>query len=323
MFDVVALGELLIDFTPAGTSQTGNVLFERNPGGAPANVLTAVTRLGGSGAFIGKVGNDQFGCFLKDVLVDNNIEAKGLKFSKTVNTTLAFVHLDHKGDRSFSFYRKPGADTMLEKQEIDYDLINQTKIFHFGSLSMTAEPARSATLKAVEYAKKHGKIISYDPNWRSTLWENDAAAKEGMNLGLKYADILKISEEELNFLTGQEDVNKGIDILLKMGIKLVLVTLGPKGCYYGCNAGTGHLWTYDTQVIDTTGAGDAFTGGLLYLISRMECSLNEINEPQIESIIDFANAVGAVCTAKRGAIPAMPYLKEVEECIRNTKKLIL
>lgn len=321
MFDVVALGELLIDFTPAGISDAGNVLFERNPGGAPANVLAAVSKLGGKSAFIGMVGKDQFGHFLKEVLESNAIDASGLKFSDKADTTLAFVHLDEKGDRSFSFYRRPGADTMLTKADLELEVIKNAKIFHFGSLSMTGEPARSATLKAVRYAKESGALISYDPNWRPPLWENDDAAKEGMALGLQYADILKISEVELAFLTGQTDLDKGSKMLFDMGIKLVVVTLGAKGCYYRCAAGTGQLDTYDTKVADTTGAGDSFMGALLYHLSGFKGTLDTMSRPVLEKIIDFSNAVGALCAAKKGAIPAMPSMEEVRYCINSIPKL--
>ncbi len=319
--DVVALGELLIDFTPTGNNSSNNVLFERNPGGAPANVLTAVSKLGGKCAFIGKVGNDQFGNFLKNVLEDNHIDTRGLRFSEKVNTTLAFVHLDERGDRSFSFYRSPGADLMLLPEELELNIINDCKIFHFGSLSMTDEPARSATIKAVKYAKSKGKIISYDPNWRPLLWENDISARDGMQLGLKYADILKLSETELDFLTGESNLEKGSKILFEQGIKLVLVTLGPEGCFYRCSEGCGHLNTYDTKVVDTTGAGDAFLGGLLYQISRLASPLIEINKAQLSDIIDFSNAVGALCASKRGAIPAMPAFSEVQDCMNKIQKL--
>lgn len=321
MLDVAALGELLIDFTPAGISPSGNVLFERNPGGAPANVLAAVTKLGGNAAFIGKVGDDQFGHFLKKVLQDNRIVTEGLRFSEEVNTTLAFVHLDSNGDRSFSFYRKPGADTMLREDELALNVIDRAKIFHFGSLSLTDQPSRNATIKAAEYAKKKGKIISYDPNWRPPLWKDNTAAKEGMELGLKYADILKISEVELEFLTGVKNLEKGSEMLFNDGIKLLLVTLGPKGCFYRCKKGTGHQNTYDTKVIDTTGAGDAFLGGLLYRISRVEQDLDSLSAAKIEEIIDFSNAVGAICASKRGAIPAMPVLEEVAKCMEGIPKL--
>lgn len=321
MFDIVALGELLIDFTPAGTSPAGNLLFERNPGGAPANLLAAASKLGGKCAFIGKVGDDQFGHFLKGVLEENGIDARGLRFSEDINTTLAFVHLDKSGDRSFSFYRKPGADIMLSPDELDFDVIDACRIFHFGSLSMTSEPARSATLKAVEYARANKKIISYDPNWRPPLWENDASAKKGMTLGLQFADILKISETELEFLTGEKDLEKGSKLLFNQGIKLVLVTLGPKGCYYRFAGGSGHLDTYDTAVVDTTGAGDAFLGGLLYRLSRITVPISEIDKTDLTEIIDFSNAVGALCAAGRGAIPAMPAMSEVQECMSGVRKI--
>ena len=324
MLDVTALGELLIDFTPAGNSISGNVLFERNPGGAPPNVLTAISRLGGKCAFVGKVGDDQFGHYLRDVLLENGIEIRGLKFSDSANTTLAFVHLDEKGDRSFSFYRKPGADTMLSVADIDMNLIDDSRIFHFGSLSMTDEPARTATLKAVEYAKQKGRIISYDPNWRPPLWVSEAAAKEGMLLGLGYADILKISETELEFLTGTADLDMGSGILSDMGIKIILVTLGPKGCFYRSNLSSGKSGTYDTKVIDTTGAGDAFLGGFLFRLGRLgeNLKLDEIDRSQMESMIDFSNAVGALCASRRGAIPAMPLLDEVHRCMATVGKLV-
>lgn len=322
MFDVVAIGELLIDFTPAGMSPAGNTLFERNPGGAPANVLAAIARLGGKGAFIGKVGNDQFGHFLKQVMEDSAIETQGLKFSDYVNTTLAFVHLDKNGDRSFSFYRNPGADIMLDQSDLELSLIDGAKVFHFGSLSMTNEPAKSATIKAVEYAKGKGKSISYDPNWRPPLWKDSAAAKEGMELGLKYADILKISEVELEFLTGEKSLEKGTDLLFNHGMKILMVTLGSKGCFYRYKKGTGHLYTYDTKVIDTTGAGDAFLGGFLYQFCNLNMDINNADREEIERIIDFSNAVGALCASKMGAIPAMPTLKEAEECMGNITKLI-
>ncbi|HHY46140.1 MAG TPA: carbohydrate kinase [Firmicutes bacterium] len=321
MFDVVALGELLIDFTPAGYSASGNVLFERNPGGAPANVLVALTMLGGKGAFIGKVGDDQFGHFLKGVLGERGIDTRGLRFSSEANTTLAFVHLDERGDRSFSFYRNPGADTLLRAEEVDFGLVDEARIFHFGSLSMTHEPARSATLAAVKYAKESGKIVSYDPNWRPPLWQDDAAAREGMSLGLKFADVLKLSEAELGFITGEPDLDRGSKKLLEMGISLVVVTLGPKGCYYRCPSGTGQLPTYDTRVVDTTGAGDAFMGALLFHISRMEYSLQELDRPEVERMLDFSNAAGALCASKKGGIPAMPTIDEVVSCMRNVPKL--
>lgn len=322
MYDVVALGELLIDFTPAGISQSGNVMFERNPGGAPANVLAAVSKFGGKGAFIGKVGHDQFGVFLKNVLEVHGIETRGLKFSKEVNTTLAFVHLDEHGDRSFSFYRKPGADMILSPEDLDFEIIDEAKIFHFGSLSMTSEPSKSATKAALKYAKSKGKIITYDPNWRPALWENDKIAKETMLFGLQYADILKISEEELEFLVGTKDVYNGSRQLLDKGVKIVVVTLGPKGCFYHSSAGSGHLSTYDTKVVDTTGSGDSFFGALIYQISRHDGKIEAIRQDELEKMIDFSNAVGALCATKKGAIDAMPSIDEIEYCRKSIPKLV-
>lgn len=323
LYDVVALGELLIDFTPVHSAQHEEILYKRNPGGAPANVLAAVSKLGGKGAFIGKVGRDSFGYYLQEVLDDISVETQGLKLCDAHGTTLAFVHLNEKGDRSFTFYRDPGADTQLCKEEVEYSFIDHAHIFHFGSLSMTAEPAREATLAAVTYAKEKGKIISYDPNWRPLLWRNDTEAYNGMQAGLQFADIVKLSEEELVFLTGQRDLEQGGRALLQMGVKLVLVTLGPKGCYYVHKSGVGHIATYDTKVIDTTGAGDAFLGGVLYQITRGRYNVEEMNRQDLEHILDFANAVGALCTTKSGAIPAMPLWEEVEQCRKSVPKLLV
>jgi len=322
MIDVVALGELLIDFTPAGVSSAGNALFERNPGGAPANVLAAVTRLGGTGAFIGKVGDDAFGRYLKTVLDGLGVDSRGLRFTKEADTTLAFVHLDDRGDRSFSFYRRPGADTTLKIQEVDTTLVDQTRIFHFGSLSLTDEPARRATLATAAAAKSKGALVSYDPNWRPALWESEAAAKSGMLSGLPFADILKVSEVELEFLTGERDLAAGGRKLFTGDLRLLLVTLGPKKCYFRCAKGTGLVPTYDVDVVDTTGAGDAFLGGLLFRIARSGRRFSELSFDEIEEMVDYANAVGSLCATKRGAIPAMPSPEEVEACRSGVPKLV-
>ncbi len=320
--DVVALGELLIDFTPEGFSSSGSTLYERNPGGAPANVLTALARLGGRGAFIGKVGDDQFGHFLKAVLEENGVDARGLRFSGQANTTLAFVELDAQRNRSFSFWRKPGADTLLDTADVDLGLIAEARVFHFGSLSLTHEPARSATLTAAAYAKRTGKIVSYDPNWRPPLWASEAAAKHGMLLGVEFADVLKLSDVELELMSGESDLEKGSEKVAKMGPDLVVVTLGPEGCYFRCPSGTGYLPTYDTQVVDTTGAGDAFMGGLLFHLTRLNRSPKGLDVPTLQGILDFSNAAGALCASKKGAIPAMPYVDEVERCLRNVPRLV-
>ena len=313
MFDVVALGELLIDFTPNGVSDAGNELYEKNPGGAPANVLAAVSKLGKSTAFLGMVGNDSFGRFLRKVLEDQKIDTTGLAFSNDTNTTLAFVHLDVSGNRSFSFYRNPGADMMLRESDINFDIIKNAKVFHFGSISMTNEPVRSSTLAALKYAKENDLLVSYDPNLRPALWKSLDEAKENILIGMKYADILKISEEELEFITGMTDFEKGAEIIHKFGVSVVFITLGPKGCFYSYKGGTGKLDTYNVKVLDTTGAGDAFFGGILYKFCGMPIvEIQSMKKADFEKIVDFANATGALTTTKRGAIPAMPSLEEVK-----------
>lgn len=324
MFDVTALGELLIDFTTYGISDNGNPIFERNPGGAPANVLAAMSSLGASTSFIGKVGNDQFGNFLRDCLAENHIDVTGLVLSKTVNTTLAFVHLTAEGDRSFSFYRNPGADMMLEPADIPEEVIMNSKIFHFGSLSLTDEPVKSATLHALKIARDHGTIISYDPNLRPPLWKSLADAEREIKRGLEYADILKISEEELEFITKESDLARGTKILSDMGIGIIFVTLGPKGTFYRHGNNTGKLETYDVKVVDTTGAGDAFLGGVLYkLKDKSRKELLQLSKAELEQIVDFGNAMGALTTKKKGAIPAVPIMEEVLYCMKTTPKLIL
>ena len=314
-FDVLALGELLIDFTPVGRTPAGGALFEQNPGGAPANVLVALSRLGGRGAFIGKVGADQFGKFLKDVLETHGINVQGLRFTPDASTTLAFVHLDEKGERSFSFCRKPGADILLEASDIDLALVNQCRIFHFGSLSLTDEPAKTATMHAVRHAKAAGKVISYDPNWRPPLWRDDAAAKEGMTSGLAFADILKASDSELEILTGERDVRRAVDHLFDRGIKIVLATLGSDGCYFRCRDGAGHVPCFPVKVVDATGAGDAFLGGFLSQFLLAGKAPEDLAVAEMARMVRFSNAVGALCTTRKGAISAMPSLGEVKSLL--------
>ncbi|NLW02047.1 MAG: carbohydrate kinase [Clostridiaceae bacterium] len=316
MLDLAAIGELLIDFTPSGVSNQGNPLFECNPGGAPANVLVALTRLGGTGAFIGKVGSDTFGRFLADTLKSNGINNKGLRFDQEVNTTLAFVHLSSTGDRSFSFYRDPGADMMLSFEEVDRDIIKEAEAFHFGSVSMTHEPSRTATLESARLARQLGKTISYDPNLRPALWSSLEEARDVIVKGLEYADILKISEEELVFLTGETDLKKGAERLADIYRgRILLVTLGPDGCFYGMDGRFDRLPTYDVKTIDTTGAGDAFLGGFLYRIRPYFGRLQDLTFEELRGAVDFANAVGSLATTRKGAIPAMPGLNEVMELV--------
>lgn len=318
MYDVIALGELLIDFTPNGLSTNKGFLFEQNPGGAPANVLVVLSKLNMSTGFIGKVGEDQFGYFLRDTLSDINVGTKGLIFTDEVNTTLAFVHLDNQGERRFSFYRNPGADMMLTKEEINFEMIRDSKIFHFGSISMTHEPSRSATLEAVKYAKEKNILISYDPNFRPLLWRNIEEAKKIMRRGLEYANILKVSEEELALLTGINDIEKGAEYLEnKYNTSLIIVTLGSNGSYFRKDSKKGFVPTYNIKAVDTTGAGDGFLGGVLYQILTSKKSINQLDHSDLTSMLCFANAVGALMTMKTGAIPAIPTLEKIKDFMGN------
>lgn len=321
MYDVVAIGELLIDFTPAGITEDGMVLFGRNPGGAPGNLLALVAKLGQKTALISKVGEDQFGLYLKGILDNIGVDTKGIVFTKEANTTLAFVHLSSQGDRSFSFHRKPGADMMLDETDIDLQLVKNTRIFHFGTVSMTHNPSRSATLYAVKMAKESGAIISFDPNLRPPLWDSPEEAKVMIEKGLEFADLLKVSNEELEFITGKADLETGSELIRnKYGIHLILVTLGPKGCFYRIGTRTGILPTYDVKTIDTTGAGDAFLGAFLYQINQKQKAVSNLSEDDIRHMIDFSNAAGSLATTKKGAIPAMPSIVNIEECLELCKK---
>ncbi|ANE45529.1 sugar kinase [Paenibacillus swuensis] len=312
--DVVALGELLIDFTPY-TGPHGS-LFEKNPGGAPANVLAALAKQGKKTAFIGKVGEDHFGHYLEDILRQNGISTEGLVFSETENTTLAFVELDESGDRSFTFYRKPGADYMLSWEEVNQDLIRSARIFHYGSISMTHEPAASATLAAVRLAKEHGLLISYDPNLRLRLWPDPETAKARIREGLPYADVLKLSEEEMEFLTDERDLNAGTArIHNEFGISLICVTRGPAGCFYRAGALTGEVPAYAVDVVDTTGAGDAFLGGVLGRLLDETTNLQQLTAEQYKEIIAYGNATGSLAATSRGGIPSMPSPEQVMNLI--------
>ncbi|WP_291017607.1 carbohydrate kinase [Faecalibacterium sp.] len=318
MFDVVALGESLIDFTPNGTNPQGIELFARNPGGAPANVLAMNARLGGKTAFIGKVGKDGFGDFLRQTLVESSIDVSGLVIDEKIPTTLAFVQLDSKGDRSFTFYRNPGADVMLTSAEVNRNLIDDAAIFHFGSVSLTSDPSRTATLEAARYARQQGKLVSFDPNYRPLLWEHPADAVVQMQEGVKLADLLKVSEEEMQLITNESDLARGSQALLEMGPSLVLVSLGAKGAYYRNAVGAGHLPTYDVPTVDTTGAGDAFMGAIHYQLRRKAAEdLRTLPAFELEEIVRFGNAAGSLTTTKGGAIPAMPSMVEIQNCIAS------
>lgn len=321
MLDVVACGELLIDFTPTSHAEKGKIVFEQNPGGAPANVLTALSHLGKRTSFIGAVGNDAFGQFLKQTLLNLNIGTTGLIMTSEAPTTLAFVHINEHADRSFHFYRNPGADTLLRDTDIDADLVAGARLFHFGSLSLTHEPARAATRKAVEIAKNNQRFVSFDPNYRASLWNDEEEAKRIILSGISQADIVKLSEEEVAFLAPTGNVNEAADWLMQeYGNQLILVTLGAKGCFYRTQDHCGIVRGFKVDAVDATGAGDAFFGGMLYQILEAKEEIATISPTKLEKMIRFANAVGALATTKTGAIPAMPSLAEVEGFIEENTR---
>ena len=313
MFDIVALGELLIDFTYHGRSENGMLLFEQNAGGAPANVLCAASNLGSSTAFIGKVGKDMHGDYLRRVLEEKGVDTGGLIIAEDVFTTLAFVELSETGERKFSFARKPGADTCLSAREVKRELTEGCKIFHFGSLSLTNEPSRSATIEAVKAAKKAGAIISYDPNYRAPLWKSEEEATARMRSVLHFADIVKISDEEVELITGESSPEAAAGYLLQKGISCAVVTLGNNGAYTAVKGASALVSVPTVPVLDTTGAGDAFWGGFLYKLAMSGLRPNELSEAQLLDFTEFANAVASLCVQKRGGIPAMPKINMVRD----------
>ena len=316
LFDVVALGELLIDFTQNGRSEQGNLLFEANPGGAPANVLAMLRKLGKRCAFIGKVGSDGFGDMLAETLEEAGIDARGLKRDESIHTTLAVVHTFPNGDRDFSFYRNPGADIMLSEADLDMELLENCRVFHFGTLSLTDEPCISATKKAYEAAKAAGALISFDPNLRPPLWKNEADSRAAIEWGLSRCDFLKIADNELLFMTGETDFDKGAAILRERfpDIRLLNVTAGADGSYSyyedkrvfmpACKLG---------GVIETTGAGDTFCASVINFV--LEHGMDGLTEAELEEMLLFANTAAYLVTTKKGAIRSMPEKEQVLKII--------
>lgn len=317
MFDITAFGELLIDYTKIGLSPSGMDLFEQNPGGAPANVLACAAKLGQKTAFIGKVGTDMQGEFLRKTLKDANINVDGLKSDEKFFTTLAFVNLNENGERSFSFARKPGADTQICSEDVDLSIIGSSRIFHFGSLSLTDSPARETTLFALEEAKKADCIISYDPNYRPLLWKSEFLAKEQMRSVLPYVDMIKLSDEETELLTGLTAPGEAARHLTDKGIKIAAVTLGRDGVLISANGRCEKVPGFDVRALDTTGAGDAFWGAFLFSVGALGKKIGELDFAEIYEFARFANAAAALCVTKRGAIPAMPELHEIEILLKN------
>ena len=314
-YDVVALGELLIDFTENGLSSQGNPLMEANPGGAPCNVLAMLNKLGKKTAFIGKVGRDQFGTMLKTVVEESGTDVTNLMMDDEVHTTLAFVHTFPDGDREFSFYRNPGADMMLKKEEVDPEIIKAAKIFHFGTLSSTHPEVREATRYAIDVAKENGLLVSFDPNLREPLWDSLEDARKEIEYGLGKCDILKISDNEMEFMTGTDDYNKGVEMLRESyDIPLIFVTLGKEGSrayYTDMIVEVAPFIRKDT--IETTGAGDTFEACALNYV--LEHGLENLTEENLKELLRFANAGASIITSRKGALKVMPEKEEIEKVL--------
>ncbi|XP_042433672.1 fructokinase-1-like [Zingiber officinale] len=315
---IVSFGEMLIDFVPtvSGVSLAEAPGFIKAPGGAPANVAIAVARLGGLAAFVGKLGDDEFGRMLAGILRSNGVDDAGVLFDTGARTALAFVTLRDDGEREFMFYRNPSADMLLTEGELNLDVIKSAAVFHYGSISLITEPCRSAHLKAMEVARKAGALLSYDPNLRLPLWPSAEYAREQIMSIWDRADIVKVSDVELEFLTGTDSVeDKVVLTLWRPEFKLLLVTLGEKGCKYYTKNFKGSLNGFAVKTVDTTGAGDAFVGALLRKIVNDQSVLQ--NEEKLKETLKFANACGAITTTKKGAIPALPNEAEVLKLLKG------
>lgn len=317
MPDVISFGELLIDFVPtiSGVNLVDAPAFKKAPGGAPANVAVGLARLGVSTGFMGKVGDDAFGHFLVNVLSENNVDISAMRFSHAARTALAFVSLDAQGEREFMFYRHPSADMLYSPDEVDAEYILGAKLFHFGSISLITEPSRSATRRALQIARQGNMLISYDPNLRINLWPDEKSAKSGMMSVWSEAHIIKVSEEEIRLLSGETDIVVGAKSLWHQNLRLLVVTRGSKGCTFITPDLLGDVPGYSVDSVDTTGAGDGFVAGLLYgLLGNQDRWYDEGN---LFSVCRFANAVGALTTIERGAIPALPSKQQVLEFLQT------
>ncbi|XP_042513223.1 probable fructokinase-5 [Macadamia integrifolia] len=316
---IVSFGEMLIDFVPnvAGVSLAESTGFLKAPGGAPANVACAITKLGGSSAFIGKVGDDEFGHMLVDILKENGVNIDGVCFDPDARTALAFVTLKNNGEREFMFYRNPSADMLLKESDLNMELIKQAKIFHYGSISLISEPCRSAHMAAMRAAKEAGILLSYDPNVRLPLWSSPEAAREGIMSIWKEADFIKVSDDEVAFLTqGDPEDEEVVLSLWYEGLKLLIVTDGEKGCRYFTKDFKGKMAGFAVDTVDTTGAGDAFVGSLLVSIAKDDSIIQE--EGKLREALIFANACGAICTTQKGAIPALPTPADAHDLITKS-----
>jgi fructokinase len=308
---IISLGEALIDFIPLDDE---NLTYQKSPGGAPANVAVGVARLETASAFVGKVGNDVLGKFMKKTLADYGVNTDSMVLTDDVRTGVVFVTLEG-GERSFDFYINPSADRFLKEEEIGEKLFDDHKILHFGSISLISEPSRSATIKAVKLAKEKGLVVSYDPNLRPGLWDSGEAAKKEIISMLEFADVLKISEEELEFITGEKDIEKGVAALTAYDIPLVLVTLGAEGSYVFTGTGHAHVPARKVTTVDTTGAGDAFVSGILYMVNEFEGDIRTITVSDAVEMAEFASVSGSLAASEKGAMTALPTLEQVQSIL--------
>lgn len=320
MLDITALGEILIDFTMQGTNKQGQRIFAQNAGGAPANAAAAAARLGSKTAFIGKAGNDMHGRFLKETLEGCGINTVGLTLSDEYFTTLAFVDVKPDGEREFSFARNHGADKMLSKADIPLEVLSRSRILHIGSISLTDEPCRASTLYAVKHAKANGTVISYDPNYRASLWKDEAQAIRQMRSIIKYADVMKISDEEAMLLTDETDCEKAAKKLISLGVDIAAVTLGKKGAYVRTADGGRIVKGFKNKAVDATGAGDAFWGGFLHSLVESGIAPEAVTVDDAARFADFGNAVASLCVENYGAIPAMPTMDMVKNKMNEERQ---
>lgn len=321
MFDCVAMGELMVDFTPAGISEEGRQLYERNAGGAPASVSACVARLGKTSAYISKVGRDSMGEFLKSTLEGFKVNTESIKTTNYYPTSMSFVSFDEEGGRSYEYYRGSAADLMVTGSEVNTDIIKTAKVFAFGSDLLANEPSGGATLAAAECASQSGCVVCFDPNLRLGRWKREIEAKDAIARALQFVDVLKLSESELVFLTGEIGIHGGALKLLKdYNLKAVIVTMGEHGAYCLTLSYEITVPAYAISVADTTGAGDAFMGGFIYKLLEYGKDPDKLGIAEMMICLDFANAVGSMTTTRLGAMTGLPQIEEVYECMRNTPK---
>lgn len=315
MLDIVGFGELLIDFTPAGKSGAGNELFECNPGGSVANFCVAARKQGCQAAFMGQVGADMFGRLLEKTMQSYDVDTRSLVSTDEFMTTLAFVHLFENGDRDFSFYRKNGADANIKPEAIRFEVLDETRALHFASLTLVNETCTHTTKEVVSYAKSRGKLITYDPNWRPSLWDSAEDCKKGMLEGFKYADIAKVSEEELEYVTGISDQKAASHTLLDMGVGLVVVTMGEKGSKFFSARDTGYADPFVVSAVDATGAGDTCFGTFVAEWLLRGADIQSVNKSDVECWLKRANAAAAISVTRRGGMPSVPSREEVDNLL--------